>query len=143
MRISGPGRTSGAQGGAAAKRAGAGGTAFSPVPADTPARAATSTTPMATLSGLDALLALQAFDADRPGGGRRRAVRRGHDLLDVLDELKIGLLSGAMAPAALDRIAGLLGGMEPSGDPELDALMTDIALRAEVEMAKLGRYLDG
>ncbi len=95
----------------------------------------------AGLAGLDALIALQSIDPDGPRR-RRRAAKRGHDLLDVLEEIKIGLLSGAVSGSALDRITALLGGLEMSGDARLDDLIADISLRAEVEMAKLGRYLD-
>jgi hypothetical protein len=123
-----------------ARPASGGGAAFAPTGGDAPARA-TSTSAPATLSGLDALIALQAIDGDQPRR-RRKAVRRGHDLLDVLEEIKIGLLSGGISGAALDRVAALLGSLEPSGEAGLDDLMADIALRAEVELAKLGRYLD-
>jgi hypothetical protein len=112
---------------------------FAPVSAEPAARAATATA-LSGLAGLDALIALQSVDADRQSR-RRRAVRRGHDLLDLLEEVRIGLLSGAVRGASLDRVAQLLGGLEPSGDDSVDALVAAIALRAEVELAKLGRYL--
>lgn len=141
MRISGPSRTTAPVSGAAGRRAEGGGAAFAPSGGTAPARAATTTTPL-SLGGLDGLLALQSIDADRPRGGRRRAVKQGHDLLDVLDEIRIGLLSGGFAPSALDRIATMVGALEPSGDEGLDALVSEIALRAEVEMAKLGRFVE-
>jgi hypothetical protein len=94
------------------------------------------------VSGLDALLALQAVDADRPGG-RRRAVKHGADLLDALEEIRIGLLSGSIAGEALERVLAIVSELEPSGDAGLDALVAEIALRAEVEAAKLGRFRAG
>jgi hypothetical protein len=112
---------------------------FAPVSAEPAVRASTAAA-VPGLSGLDALIALQAIDSDRPSR-RRRAVRQGHHLLDILDEMKIGLLSGTVSGSALDRIATLLGGLEPSGDEAVDQLVAEIALRAEVELAKLGRYL--
>jgi hypothetical protein len=139
MRISGPGRSAALQVGAGARRADGTGAVFAPATSDPAPRAATSAAPSG-IGSLDALIALQAVDADRPSR-RRRAARRGHDLLDVLEEIRIGLLSGGVHGASLDRIAMLLAGLEPSGDEALDALIADIALRAEVELAKLGRYL--
>ncbi|HUG62086.1 MAG TPA: flagellar assembly protein FliX [Methylomirabilota bacterium] len=139
MRITGPNRTTAPQVGSGSPRTSTGGGAFAPASAD-PAPRATATTAAGGLSGLDALIALQAIDADKPRG-RRRAVKRGHDLLDVLDQIKIGLLSGQVSGAALDRIVDLLGDREPSGDEAVDALVSEIALRAEVELAKLGRFL--
>ncbi len=144
MRISGSGRPVGLQGGVAGPRGGSpSGAAFAPAGPDAAAKpaAAPTTTAASALAGLDALIALQSVDPDGPRR-RRRAAKRGHDLLDVLEEIKIGLLSGAVSGAALDRIAALVGGLESSGDDRLDELIADISLRAEVEMAKLGRYLD-
>lgn len=140
MRISGPGRSIGPTSTGGARPAGGGSASFAPTTAEAPARAA-PTVAATSLAGLDALIALQAIDGDRPGR-RRRAAKRGHDILDVLEEIKIGLLSGGIPGAALDRVAALLGSLEPSGDERLDGLIEDIALRAEVELAKLGRFLD-
>ncbi len=139
MRITGPTRPSAPQAGGAARRAGGG--AFAPASAEPPPRAAGGAA-AAPLAGLDALIALQAIDPDRPGG-RRRAVRHGHDLLDMLEEVKIGLLAGQVPVGALDRMLSILGAIEPSGDEQLDGLVADIRLRAEVELAKLGRFVGG
>ncbi|WP_181702304.1 flagellar assembly protein FliX [Chthonobacter albigriseus] len=141
MRITGPGRPIGPQGGASVRRASDGGASFAPASAETPARGA-QTTSAGPLSSLDSLIALQTIEEDLPRQRRRRVVKRGHDILDVLDEIKIGLLAGQLSGVALDRVVALLGSLEPSGDPALDGLVEDIALRAEVELAKLGRYLE-
>lgn len=94
-----------------------------------------SSVPLATL---DAILALQS--EEDPAERRRRSAGRGKDLLDALDELKAGLLSGSVSPAELGRIGrGLLTGSGPSGDPALDGIVAEIELRAKVELAKLGR----
>lgn len=139
MRISGPGRTVGPAGSGPARRAEGTGATFAPAEQQAPSRAS-SNAPVSTLAGLDALIALQAVDGDAPRK-KRRAVKRGHDLLDVLEEMRIALLSGAVTGEMLDRIAMLIGGLEPSGDDGLDALIADISMRAEVELAKRGRYL--
>lgn len=141
MRITGPNRPAAPQAGAAARRAEGGGATFAPTEAAPTARAATPAA-AGPITTLDALIALQAVDADRPQR-RRRAVKRGHDLLDGLDEVRIGLLSGTLSPVALDRILALVSTLEPSGDEAVDALVAEIALRAEVEAAKLGRFRDG
>ena len=92
----------------------------------------------ASLASLDAILTLQAMD--EPGERKRRSARRGRDLLDSLDLLKAGLLSGTVSTAELARIAsGLRTGAGPSGDPGLDGVVAEIELRAKVELAKLGR----
>lgn len=90
-----------------------------------------------TLGGIDALLALQAFDD--PGERRRRRVGRGRNALDALDALKVGLLAGTLDADALARLrtAAAALGDEGGEDPRLDAIMAEIALRAEVELAKV------
>jgi hypothetical protein len=84
---------------------------------------------------LDALLALQAVE--EPGERRRRAVKRGQAALDVLEEMKLAVLSGSLDPASLGRLKSALGRFEErSGDPQLDFILSQIELRAEVELAK-------
>jgi hypothetical protein len=102
-----------------------------------PARAATAAAAPRTLGGIDALIALQGLD-DLPER-RRRGLKRGRRALDALEALKLALLTGPADSAALASLkvaAGALG--ESSGDPGLDSVLAEIALRAEVELAKLG-----
>jgi hypothetical protein len=90
------------------------------------------------LSSLDALLAVQGEGdaAER----RRRSVTRGRNLLDSLDRLKAGLLSGRISGSQLQRLASELAGQrQGSGDAGLDEVIAHIELRAQVELAKLGR----
>jgi hypothetical protein len=96
-------------------------------------KAATIGAPM----GLDAILALQSND-ERPQERKRRALKRGHDLLDALDRLKITLLSNRLSLTDLVTIRQTLSQRgADSGDPALDDLIGQIELRAEVEIAKL------
>ena len=88
------------------------------------------------LTGIDALLGLQEIDdvTDR----RARAKKRATGLLDQLDDIRNSLLMGEMPPHQLtalrDRIAREKVEVD---DPKLTALMEEIELRAEVELAKL------
>jgi hypothetical protein len=89
---------------------------------------------------IDALLALQGVDED-PGERRKRSVQRGRGALDVLDDLKIGLLSGNLATATVNRLRDAAANLKSSsGDPGLDAVLSEIELRVEVELAKAGRF---
>jgi hypothetical protein len=99
-------------------------------------RASGSTGAAAPLGSLDAILALQE---DTHGGDRRRrAARRGHDLLDALDRLKAALLNGSVPLADLKALAARLSERaEITGDPRLDEVIAHIELRAKVELAKL------
>jgi hypothetical protein len=92
----------------------------------------------APLGTLDALLAVQG-EGD-PAERRRRSLKRGHDLLDTLDKLKVALLSGRVGQAQLHNLtAQIRVRAGSSGDPGLDEVVAHIELRAQVEMAKLGR----
>ena len=81
-------------------------------------------------------MALQAVGT--PGERRRRAVRRAGKLLDVLDEIKIGLLDGAIPMDALDRLVGAMRDQrDATDDTRLEGVLDEIETRAAVEMAKL------
>lgn len=97
---------------------------------------ATATSSVSSLAGVSALMALQGVED--PTERRRRAVRRGHGLLDRLDELKMALLSGQDGSAALSRLAHDLKEERPDVDSDqgLKSVLDQIELRAAVEMAK-------
>ncbi|MGY6567532.1 MAG: flagellar assembly protein FliX [Salinarimonas sp.] len=119
---------------AARRRAGSGG--FTVSDQESP-RAASGAGAAAPVGSLDALLALQeeAGEGDR----RRRAARRGHDILDALDRLKAALLSGRVPISDLKVLAQRLAERrDATGDPRLDEVIAHIELRAKVELAKLG-----
>jgi hypothetical protein len=96
-----------------------------------------ATAPRAT-GGIDALLAMQGVED--PTEKRKRSVRRGRDALDVLEKLKIGLLAGTMGPATVEQLRNAAASLkDSSGDPGLDAVLAEIELRVEVELAKVAR----
>jgi hypothetical protein len=89
-----------------------------------------------TIGGIDALLALQGRDgaAER----RQRAVKRGRLALDALDALKAEVLSGMLGPSTLQRLKSATTDLrDASGDASLDAVLAEIELRVEVEIAKM------
>lgn len=91
------------------------------------------------LSGLESLLAIQAVDADGSNRGRRRMIARGEELLDRLEDIRRGLLLGTIPIDRLSKLSEMVRSKRDSGaDPELAALLDEIELRAEVELAKLG-----
>lgn len=142
IRIDGPGRTSGLQGPGPTKRTGEGGAVFSlPGEAAAPARAAVIAGTVG-IGDIASLIALQAVPEEDAREKRRKTVRRGLDLLDVLEGVKLDLLAGGVPVDRLERLVHLLGQRRTSGEAELDALVEDIELRARVELAKFGRYPD-
>ncbi len=116
-----------------------GGSAVFPVPGGAPGATACgpATVAPATVS-LGMLLALQGLpDATER---RRRALRRGRDLLDRLAQLHLALLEGALPPSVLHGLRRQLA--DEAGCPDdrsLRRLLGEIEVRAAVELAKLER----
>jgi hypothetical protein len=93
-----------------------------------------------TATGIDALLALQGIEED-PVERRKRSVQQGRGALDVLDDLKLGLLSGNLDSSTVSRLRDAAANLKSSsGDPGLDAVLGEIELRVEVELAKAGQF---
>jgi hypothetical protein len=93
--------------------------------------------PSVAPAGLETLLAVQGMVPDDRRERRRKALKRGRESLDMLDDLKVALLSGEPVPAVLLRLRGITA-MKPeaSGDAGLDGVLAEIDLRAQVEIAK-------
>ncbi|HTO60602.1 MAG TPA: flagellar assembly protein FliX [Bradyrhizobium sp.] len=109
------------------------------LPETTTAQETRAATAPKTAANIDALLALQGIEED-PAERRKRAVHRGRGALDVLDDLKLGLLSGNLTPATIGRLRDAAAALKTSsGDPGLDAVLSEIELRVEVELAKAGK----
>ena len=136
MRITGPTGPAAAAATPATRRTGAG--SFTLPQDDAPATTG-GTAGVRTLGSIDALLALQGVGAvESPEERRRRAVKRGHTALDLLDEMKIGLLSGRLDPATLLKLKTAAASLKDlSGDPRVDQVLAEIDLRVEVELAKV------
>jgi Class II flagellar assembly regulator len=134
MRVYRPTGSSSLTSGAPARRATSG--TFS-LGSGEQSRAPTPAAAPRTIGGIDALMALQGVE--NPTERRRRAVKRGRNALDALDALKLGMLAGTLDGAALARLKAATAGLgEATGEPGLDTVLAEIALRAEVELAKVG-----
>jgi hypothetical protein len=91
----------------------------------------------AQIGSVEALLAVQA-NAPVSGDARAAEVRHAEDLLDRLDAIRVGILTGRLSRDKLEGIvARLEARRESAGDPRLTALIDEIELRAKVELAKL------
>ena len=137
MRIYGPNGTTLGTPASNARRTAS--TGFS-LPDATATQETRSAAPPKAAANIDALLALQGVDED-PVERRKRSVARGRGALDVLDDLKIGLLSGNFETATVNRLRDAAAALKSSsGDPGLDAVLSEIELRVEVELAKAGQF---
>ena len=91
-----------------------------------------------SLSGTEVLLAAQMVDADEEKERRRQTVVRGKSLIEKLEEIRDGLLIGAISKDRMIEIARFVRERRgTSGDERLDEIMAEIELRIEVELAKL------
>src|SRR3954452_13746031 len=136
MRIYGPNGTTVGTAPASVRRSGSSAFALPDTAATSETRSASA--PRAA-GNIDALLALQGIED--PVERRKRSVARGRGALDVLDDLKIGLLSGNFDSSTVNRLRDAAANLKSSsGDPGLDAVLSEIELRVEVELAKAGQY---
>lgn len=94
---------------------------------------------MTGVSGVDAILLAQSVgDAAQNEAKKRRAVKRGENILDGLDEVRLALLEGKISKEKLIKLAQTLRERRDDGlDEALNALLDEIELRAEVELTKL------
>ncbi|MCF6303147.1 MAG: flagellar assembly protein FliX [Devosiaceae bacterium] len=137
MRIDGTTNRANVNRNAKSKRSGAAGAVFRPETSQS-SRPAQAQVPVAPSSGIEAILALQGVDT---GPERKRnAVRHGQSLLDTLEEMKRDLLLGNVSEGRLHRLMALVTRARQEADPDLEALIDDIDLRAQVELAKFGMY---
>ena len=90
------------------------------------------------LSGLSTILALQGAPDSTERRARQRAVQRADAMLDELEQIRLGLLLGAIPRARLEQLAQMVRARrEQLDDPKLIAILDEIELRAAVELAKL------
>jgi hypothetical protein len=119
-----------------------GGSGFAPAGASG-ARGTAGLSGLASLGAVDALLALQETPQsdDALNSPRRRAIRRGEEMLDILDEIKLSLLMGQLPKAKLARLLSAVERQNGTfNDPRLGEVLAEIELRAKVELAKFGTY---
>ncbi len=137
MKVSGTSGVGSASGPGKAKPAGGGFSLPQTAGAAGPSQVA-RTSNVAGVMSVDALLALQ--DVGGPLERRRRAVRRADRILDVLDEVKIGMLSGDLSSGDLDKLmVAVRDQRESTDDEKLEGVLNEIETRAAVELAKLER----
>ena len=92
------------------------------------------------VSTVDALLSLQEVEDSTTGQSKSRARKWGNDVLDQLEQIRIGIIGGVIPRHELERIAAMVDGQrERTNDPALEMILDEIELRAKVELAKLDR----
>jgi Class II flagellar assembly regulator len=139
MKIQGPSSTTAA---ANARRSGGLAASGFVLPSDGLGAAANAsrTAPPSNLTNIGALLTLQT--QDDVGERRKRATRRSSDLLDQLDAIRVAILGPGVTREQVGALSSSLRAYRDQvDDPGLEAILDDVELRAEVELAKLERAL--
>ena len=91
-----------------------------------------------SLSSLDSLLAIQ--EVNDATSSNQKAIFKGKKILNLLDELKFGLLNGRIPESKLDLLLNTVKSHNfKTTEPRISAILDEIELRASVELAKLGK----
>lgn len=123
----------------ATSRAAAGGPTFSHYLGDAATASPPSAPALSGTSAADPLLGLQQVETATDRHARGRVIRRADSVLDRLAALQADLLAGMIPASRLQALTKMLRVQrERVDDPQLNTLIDEIELRAEVELAKLG-----
>jgi hypothetical protein len=101
----------------------------------------TASVEVATVSGASALTAVDGIlalqEVDDPTTGTKKAVKRANDMLDILEDMRLGLISGGVPLSKLNQLVKMVEARRDGfSDPQLTNLIDEIELRARVEIAK-------
>jgi Class II flagellar assembly regulator. len=138
MKVSGTSGVGAPSGPGKAKPAGGEGFQLGPSAAAAGAAQVARAAGVAGVMSVDAILALQ--DIGGPLERKKRAVSRAGRILDVLEDVKIALLSGDVSLNDLERLKQAVHDERLATDDErLEGVLNEIETRAAVELAKLER----
>jgi len=87
-----------------------------------------------TLSPIDALF----LNLDQRRKGHKQAIEKSNKILEQLEELRLGIITGSIGPETLTNIAALLHSHSQNVmDEPLRSIILEVETRAKVELAKL------
>lgn len=142
MKVEGPSKSSGAKG---VSKTGAkkstGDSSFSGLIDDSEGiQAERPVSGVMNIGQIDALLSLQEAPDSTSEESAKKGRKRAEALLDQLDKVKMGLLTGGIPRASLQALTQIIGvHRDKFMDPKLADILDEIDLRAQVELAKLDR----
>ncbi len=138
MKITGPGQVQSKTIKKTSRKQASEGSAFSGElegPASTHAASKASAT--SPLAPVNALLSLQEVPDSTQS--RSKGLKRAEEMLDILEEIRKGILLGSIPASNLRGLADLARNQRSkTEDQRLNGVLEEIELRAEVELAKLG-----
>jgi len=140
MKIEGPSKTQGAGSSKKSGKVGSDGT-FEDFISSAP-KGAGSAAPTHSIARVDALLSVQGAESPTERAAKKRMKERGDDILKELDKLRHSLLTNNLTVGQVVDIADVVAShRERVIDPRLTAILDEIDLRAQIEMAKIQKAL--
>jgi hypothetical protein len=142
MKVEGPSKSGGTQKSGKAKSVGKTSSKFDDMLVGGTEKTSAAS-PVQSVASVDALLAVQGVDNPTERAARRRMHERGDKILQQLDGLKLSLLSGNLTVGQVVNIADMVAShREKINDPDMSALLDEIDLRAQIELAKIRKAMD-
>jgi hypothetical protein len=97
-----------------------------------------------SIAQVDSLLAVQAAEDPTERAARKQALLRADTILEELETIRLSMLGGGLTVGHMVDVADVVAShRERIQDPALTAIMDEIDLRAQVELAKMRVILDG
>ncbi|NRA86597.1 MAG: hypothetical protein HRU28_04225 [Rhizobiales bacterium] len=91
--------------------------------------------PMQPVAAVDSLLAVQEMDQKKQ---QETAVNNSREMLSILQEIRVGLLSGHISEHKVEALSALASKERQTfGNADLNNVLDEIDLRARVELAKM------
>lgn len=142
MKVEGPGRTQGPSSTSKKGKTSKGDGTFGAI-LNEKLQGASGTSAPQTVAAVDALLAAQEAGTATDGPARRRMSARADDILQTLDKVRMALLTGNLTVGDVINIADVVAShREKIMDPKLTAVLDEIDLRAQIEIAKMRKAMD-
>lgn len=91
-----------------------------------------------SIAAVDALLAVQEVEDPTARAAKKKMRARGEQILEELDNIRVSLLTGEVTVGDVIDVADMVAShREKIMDPQLTAILDEIDLRAQVEIAKI------
>ncbi len=142
MKIQGPSKSEGAGKSDKAKKKGKTDNTFGNMVAGA-SQGTSQTGATQSIAKVDALLSIQSVENSTERSTKRRMKERGNKVLRQLDHLRLGILTGNMTLGQVVDVADVVAShRENIDDPELTAILDEIDLRAQIEIAKSKKAME-
>lgn len=142
MKIEGPSKSQGAGKSSKTSKSGKADGTFGAMVASA-TQETTSTGATQSIAKVDALLAVQGVESATEGKARKRMRDRGDKILRQMDHMRLAILTGNLTIGQVIDIADVVAShREKISDPDMTAVLDEIDMRAQIEIAKLRKAME-